>query len=317
MTADSGFARFAELDRHDPPTRLAALLRALEQTVGVFNVDAAVVALAAEPASLAADLDATERGALTLLALIALIDAQQGCTRTTAGGREGEAHLRARLEALLLPAEYIAGDPAPKLVPPLLTAMRALLDDPRAADVIGHAASDYRPLLHLDGHLYAQRLLVAETRLADRLRARLEGRAPADAELLPAPPNWTTTPAFADADAALADVLARPAGVALSTEQQAAVRRAVEAPLTLISGGPGTGKTSILVALLRVAVRRGVAPEAIALAAPTGKAAWRMGAAVRAGLDALAEPNATDARLIEECPQPQTLHRLLEYSPGA
>src|SRR5205085_2813540 len=75
-----------------------------------------------------------------------------------------------------------------------------------------------------------------------------------------------------DVAAAVADVNQRPAAVRgllvrLSDEQQRAVKSALAAPLTVITGGPGTGKTSIVVAVLRTLVRAGVPAERIALAA--------------------------------------------------
>ena len=56
----------------------------------------------------------------------------------------------------------------------------------------------------------------------------------------------------------------------LNTEQQAAVRRAAVQSLTLISGGPGTGKTFTAAALIRLFMASGV--KKIVVAAPTGKA---------------------------------------------
>ena len=77
----------------------------------------------------------------------------------------------------------------------------------------------------------------------------------------------------------------------LNEEQRAAVRLAATSRLCLVTGGPGTGKTSIVAALLAAQ------PEAKAvLAAPTGKAAQRMGQAL---------PDRA----------PQTLHRLLGWHP--
>ena len=71
--------------------------------------------------------------------------------------------------------------------------------------------------------------------------------------------------------------------IELKDEQQAAVRAAVRYPVTIVSGGPGTGKTTIVVSILRVLRRLGVTCEEIALAAPTGKAANRMNEAIQAG----------------------------------
>ena len=51
------------------------------------------------------------------------------------------------------------------------------------------------------------------------------------------------------------------------------------------------------------------------LAAPTGKAAWRMGESIRKGLAYIQEPSVEDEVLKERPPTPQTLHRLLGYHP--
>jgi len=78
----------------------------------------------------------------------------------------------------------------------------------------------------------------------------------------------------------------------LSKEQREAVRQGVTAKVLVITGGPGTGKTTVLNGLLDVLEAKGVDA---ALAAPTGRAAKRMTEAT--GRSAL------------------TLHRLLEFSP--
>lgn len=83
-------------------------------------------------------------------------------------------------------------------------------------------------------------------------------------------------------------VLARE--VMLSPEQNAAVRMAVSAPVSVITGGPGTGKTTILNQVLKIFEQSGVVTL---LAAPTGRAAKRM-------------ENATGRPA-------KTIHRLLEY----
>ena len=78
----------------------------------------------------------------------------------------------------------------------------------------------------------------------------------------------------------------------LKDEQVSAVRTATRHPMTIISGGPGTGKTTIVLSILRTLRRLGVTCEEIALAAPTGKAANRMGEAIKAGRAEIADPSA-------------------------
>jgi exodeoxyribonuclease V alpha subunit len=110
-------------------------------------------------------------------------------------------------------------------------------------------------------------------------------------------------------------VLGSSGAVALTSEQEAAVAAALRSPLTLVSGGPGTGKTSIVVAILRAAVDAlALEPSSVALAAPTGKAADRMRRSIEAGLLAIADPTAADRRLLDALPEPRTLHRLLGFS---
>ncbi len=82
------------------------------------------------------------------------------------------------------------------------------------------------------------------------------------------------------------------AGVHLAPEQRSAVEMAARAPLLVVTGGPGVGKTTIVRAILAVFDRAGLI---VRLAAPTGRAAKRMQEAT--GREA------------------QTLHRLLEFEP--
>ena len=81
--------------------------------------------------------------------------------------------------------------------------------------------------------------------------------------------------------------------------------------VSVIAGGPGTGKTTTVSRLL--ALLREQRPQSrIALAAPTGKAAARLGEAVARSLETL--PDADRARLSGL--ESTTLHRLLGWRPG-
>jgi exodeoxyribonuclease V alpha subunit len=96
-----------------------------------------------------------------------------------------------------------------------------------------------------------------------------------------------------------------------------AVSAAASRCLTVVTGGPGTGKTySIkrLLALLVDATNDSTSPLRIELAAPTGKAAVRMADAIAEDLDALrsiTEETRTTLRNL----QPRTLHKLLGARP--
>ncbi|HVA68784.1 MAG TPA: ATP-dependent RecD-like DNA helicase [Candidatus Binataceae bacterium] len=123
--------------------------------------------------------------------------------------------------------------------------------------------------------VYLRRLHEAETGFASRLRILTAAR-PLGAKVI---------------DKAMA-AAARAGGVALSDEQSRALRTALASKVTVLTGGPGTGKTTLLRSLLAALDEAGIRPT---LAAPTGRAARRM-----------AETCGREAR---------TIHRLLEYSP--
>ncbi|VXC75515.1 exonuclease V (RecBCD complex), alpha chain [Pseudomonas sp. 9AZ] len=96
--------------------------------------------------------------------------------------------------------------------------------------------------------------------------------------------------------------------------QRLAAAQAVRRKLAVISGGPGTGKTTTVVRLLAALLEQpgcehpGGAPLAIGLAAPTGKAAARMAEAIRNAKAELPVSEAIKAALPDEA---RTLHRLL------
>ncbi|HEX2981093.1 MAG TPA: ATP-dependent RecD-like DNA helicase [Anaerolineaceae bacterium] len=82
-------------------------------------------------------------------------------------------------------------------------------------------------------------------------------------------------------------------GPELSAQQQEAVNIALGHPVSVLTGGPGTGKTTTLKALIAILE---MAHKRYALASPTGRAA---------------------KRLSEATGQPaSTIHRLLDFSPG-
>ena len=81
-------------------------------------------------------------------------------------------------------------------------------------------------------------------------------------------------------------------GMKLSQSQKEAVKMALKNKVTVITGGPGVGKTTILKALVTILRKAGYA---VSLCAPTGRAAKRMAEAV--GIEA------------------KTIHRLLKYKP--
>lgn len=62
-------------------------------------------------------------------------------------------------------------------------------------------------------------------------------------------------------------------GIELASQQKEAIKCAVEKGVVVITGGPGTGKTTIIKCIINIFEKRGMK---VALAAPTGRAAKRM-----------------------------------------
>jgi exodeoxyribonuclease V alpha subunit len=97
-------------------------------------------------------------------------------------------------------------------------------------------------------------------------------------------------------------------------EQRAAALAAVRRWTTVLTGGPGTGKTTTVAGFLALLAAQSDRPLRIALSAPTGKAAARLQEAVRTALGSPAF--AGHAEAVGE-PVAQTLHRLLGWRRGS
>jgi exodeoxyribonuclease V alpha subunit len=102
------------------------------------------------------------------------------------------------------------------------------------------------------------------------------------------------------------------APISRDPEQMAAIRKALSSPFTIISGGPGTGKTSVMVNIVRGLIRTGIPANKIALAAPTGRAAQRMTEAISRQLPTIRSLTDEDQTLWNL--QGSTLHKRLRYS---
>jgi exodeoxyribonuclease V alpha subunit len=100
-------------------------------------------------------------------------------------------------------------------------------------------------------------------------------------------------------------------------EQREAAEIALSQPVTVLTGGPGTGKTTTVARLLALLAEQaelaGASRPRIALAAPTGKAAARLQEAVQ---HEVAKLDAVDRARLGEL-QAMTLHRLLGSRPDS
>jgi exodeoxyribonuclease V alpha subunit len=188
-----------------------------------------------------------------------------------------------------------------------LRTVAALADSPSWPEpdgwvrAVAESALVEQGVVHVEGDLvYLDRYHRLETQVCADLLARVQvGSA-------------GTTEAPDVDEAALAAALPRISDGHLSEEQRDAVVRAVRQSTTVLTGGPGTGKTTtvarLLVLLADQAHARGERLS-IALAAPTGKAATRLQEAVVAELAGL---DAVDRERVGR-PEAMTLHRLLGW----
>jgi exodeoxyribonuclease V alpha subunit len=239
--------------------------------------------------------------------------------------------LRERLHAS--PAVALAGALAMRAVAAGHSSV-ALGDIPRLLDALGTRvqlpdADDWRAALCADARVAVdgdprpgtlldfsrdrialRRYARYEQALAERLSARaaLVREMPGDGDALRA----LLVRLFARADAAAPDTLDR---------QALAVAMALRRRLLLVTGGPGTGKTTTVARLLAASIEaarlRGEPPPRIALAAPTGRAAARLGEAIDGVLRADLAAGRIDADVAAWVPtQARTLHRLLGWLPG-
>jgi exodeoxyribonuclease V alpha subunit len=162
-------------------------------------------------------------------------------------------------------------------------------------------------ILDADDRLYLHRYFDYERRLAARLtRARHAGTG---ARAGPHAHAHAHSPVLR---AQLAELFAANAARldGAADWQQLATALALRGRLTVISGGPGTGKTTTVVNLLACLVA--LDPDCrIALAAPTGKAAARMTDAIRQRAQHL--PPALRDKMPAES---STVHRLLGVTPS-
>ncbi len=207
---------------------------------------------------------------------------------------------------LLLPpegqvAEHAEDLPSQRLMGIRLTDWLASLD--RSRLVRRQTDVGVTPLVLLNGRLYLQRYWQYEHSVAEQLVRRING----------------TLPLSDDFSARLADLFNTPlivAGKQQTDWQKVACAMAAQGQLTLITGGPGTGKTTTVVrllALLQEAALTNGQVLRIQLAAPTGKAATRLTESIGQQIASLPVNDSVKNSIPSDV---STLHRLLGSLPN-
>lgn len=189
-----------------------------------------------------------------------------------------------------------------------------LLQALEASSLVGEDEVATPLVLDAQRRLYLRRLWAQQRSLALAIRQRAESEAYAWPEqeldaaldrLFPGSSNSEPTTSGA-------------AGAGKPDRQRQAVERAARYGFSVISGGPGTGKTftvvKILALLVEASLRRGAPAPRIRLAAPTGKAAARLVESIRNAKSKLNAGPAVLEAIVEEA---STLHRLLGATGGA
>jgi exodeoxyribonuclease V alpha subunit len=155
------------------------------------------------------------------------------------------------------------------------------------------------PLVLAGQRLYLRRYWAYERRIGQALRQRLAAR-----ESVPDDLAQRLTQLFGPADSARIDW------------QKLACALAARGAFSIVTGGPGTGKTTTVVRLLALLQGPAVAqdkPLRIRLAAPTGKAAARLTESISLQVQSLDVDAAVKVRIPTEV---TTVHRLLGSRPG-
>jgi len=162
----------------------------------------------------------------------------------------------------------------------------------RVIDEVAHARAGSAPMVLAHGRLYLRRHWRDELELVHALLARIQQ--PPEAQARAGQVWGQASPAAARQ---LLDRLFGPATETLDWQRQACAA-ALRGRLTVLTGGPGTGKTYTAARLLALLLATAEAPERlrIGLAAPTGKAAARLALSIHSAWADLA------AKLGDELP---------------
>lgn len=221
------------------------------------------------------------------------------------GGRRPELSLAAAMVSSCTRQGHICldlrrpGRSLPVLTDPQFPDYSAWVDELSKTAVVGRPG-EFRPLvLDATGRLYLYRYWEYQEKLAQALKARIAG--------------YPLPPAQRDLQESLDRLFPRQQD-GVDWQKMAAFVGACK-PFCVVSGGPGTGKTTTVAKMLALFIEQQPASRLrIALAAPTGKAAARLQETLKAAKARLACSDAVREAIPEEA---STIHRLLGSKQGS
>ena len=201
-----------------------------------------------------------------------------------------------------------------------LTALRGCPMTASAEYADSHAHSG-RALIVCGSRVYLRRLWHAQTQLAARIKAQVSPQGDTEEQVSP---QGDTEAQVSQQGGTAKLVRTHNNSEALDAAQSPldiAAKTLIEKHFFLLTGGPGTGKTTAAARIVLQATRAWLArfgrAPIVALSAPTGKAAARLGVAFAAQLALLNKDDALEPQLLAALIQVPcyTLHRLLGFQP--
>lgn len=176
-------------------------------------------------------------------------------------------------------------------------------------DFVGFDEKATSVLVYYNGNLYTRKDFISERSLEECLINRM---AQDSIDLMNAGKMITTFQEVClNNPARYEDGEGKMRKINFALRQQISVLLGMASKTLIVSGGPGTGKTTVVATVLRALLRLNPATGSIAMTAPTGRAAKRLSEAVHLSLNSLQEQTEEDSALGEKL-HFSTLHSLLK-----
>ena len=160
-----------------------------------------------------------------------------------------------------------------------------------------------KPFVVFDKHLFAAKYFIAKCGIEDRITKILKKRA---------------KNTFTSSEDEIADYFKNISDITLNEEQQKAIQRGLKENL-IITGGPGTGKTTVVCYLLwKLFQNTELQNYSLYLAAPSGKAADRLKESISDELSKCKKLSDEEQMIFNKLNNSEsyTIHRLLSYNPS-